>query len=122
MLLILPLGLARIYENITEQVPEPLEALARYTSPFQVVNSYGLFAVMTKRRPEIILEGSEDGVNWREYEFKWKPGDVKRAPVWMQKTGLEWIHRLSQEPRRLFKRYIVHGLPFAVSRIQFRGN
>ena len=32
-------------------------------------------------------------------------GTVKRAPVWMQRSGLEWIYRLAQEPRRLFKRY-----------------
>jgi len=32
-------------------------------------------------------------------------GTVKRAPLWMQRTGLEWIYRLAQEPRRLFKRY-----------------
>lgn len=34
-------------------------------------------------------------------------GMQKRAPRWMQKAGLEWLHRLSQEPRRLFKRYAV---------------
>jgi N-acetylglucosaminyldiphosphoundecaprenol N-acetyl-beta-D-mannosaminyltransferase len=38
---------------------------------------------------------------------------VKRAPRWMQKLGLEWIHRLWQEPRRLAKRYLIDGLPFA---------
>jgi N-acetylglucosaminyldiphosphoundecaprenol N-acetyl-beta-D-mannosaminyltransferase len=32
-------------------------------------------------------------------------GHMKRAPVWMQRTGLEWTFRLLQEPRRLFKRY-----------------
>jgi N-acetylglucosaminyldiphosphoundecaprenol N-acetyl-beta-D-mannosaminyltransferase len=32
-------------------------------------------------------------------------GTVKRAPVWMQRSGTEWIYRLAQEPRRLFKRY-----------------
>jgi N-acetylglucosaminyldiphosphoundecaprenol N-acetyl-beta-D-mannosaminyltransferase len=32
-------------------------------------------------------------------------GTVKRAPVWMQRVGMEWIYRLAQEPRRLFKRY-----------------
>jgi N-acetylglucosaminyldiphosphoundecaprenol N-acetyl-beta-D-mannosaminyltransferase len=41
-------------------------------------------------------------------------GQVRRAPVWMQKTGLEWLHRVAQEPRRLFKRYFVDGIPFAV--------
>lgn len=40
-------------------------------------------------------------------------GDVKRAPRWLQKVGLEWMHRLLQEPGRLAKRYLVHGLPFA---------
>lgn len=45
--------------------------------------------------------------------FSFVSGDVRRAPMWMQKTGLEWIHRLVQEPRRLFKRYVVNGLPFA---------
>lgn len=41
-------------------------------------------------------------------------GDVKRAPVWMQKLGLEWVHRLVQEPKRLFRRYIIDGIPFAI--------
>jgi len=45
--------------------------------------------------------------------FSFLCGDVKRAPKWMRKTGLEWIHRLIQEPGRLAKRYLVHGIPFA---------
>lgn len=40
-------------------------------------------------------------------------GHVKRAPAWMQQVGLEWVHRLIQEPRRLFRRYVVEDLPFA---------
>jgi N-acetylglucosaminyldiphosphoundecaprenol N-acetyl-beta-D-mannosaminyltransferase len=47
--------------------------------------------------------------------FSFLCGDVRRAPVWMQKTGLEWVHRLLQEPRRLFHRYVVVGIPFAGS-------
>ena len=38
---------------------------------------------------------------------------VQRAPRWMQKLGLEWMHRLWQEPRRLARRYLIDGLPFA---------
>lgn len=49
-------------------------------NPFRLVNSYGLFAVMTTSRPEIILEGSMDGAAWKEYRFKWKPGDLEKAP------------------------------------------
>ena len=38
---------------------------------------------------------------------------LPRAPAWMQRAGLEWVFRLVTEPRRLFKRYLVHDLPFA---------
>ncbi len=47
--------------------------------------------------------------------FSFLCGQVPRAPRWMQRCGLEWAHRLIQEPRRLFKRYLVVGLPYAVS-------
>jgi len=42
-------------------------------------------------------------------------GDVSRAPRWMRRVGLEWSWRLICEPRRLFKRYILQGLPFALT-------
>jgi N-acetylglucosaminyldiphosphoundecaprenol N-acetyl-beta-D-mannosaminyltransferase len=45
--------------------------------------------------------------------FSFVAGQVQRAPRWMQASGLEWMHRLIQEPRRLFRRYVVDGLPFA---------
>jgi N-acetylglucosaminyldiphosphoundecaprenol N-acetyl-beta-D-mannosaminyltransferase len=41
-------------------------------------------------------------------------GTLPRAPHWMQRLGLEWIHRLISEPRRLFRRYLVHDVPFAL--------
>ena len=47
--------------------------------------------------------------------FSFLAGHVKRAPLWMQRTGLEWTHRLLQEPRRLFRRYLIVGVPFAAS-------
>lgn len=40
-------------------------------------------------------------------------GDVSRAPGALQRLGLEWVHRLAQEPRRLARRYLLLGLPFA---------
>jgi N-acetylglucosaminyldiphosphoundecaprenol N-acetyl-beta-D-mannosaminyltransferase len=45
--------------------------------------------------------------------FSFLCGSVRRAPRWMQATGLEWLHRVAQEPRRLTKRYLIQGLPFA---------
>lgn len=40
---------------------------------------------------------------------------VPRAPVWMQRAGLEWLHRLGREPRRLFSRYIIRDMPYAAA-------
>lgn len=45
--------------------------------------------------------------------FDYNTGRLRRAPVWMQQTGLEWLFRLMQEPRRLFKRYLVNNPRFA---------
>ena len=57
-----------------------VSALSRALSPFYVANHYGLFAVMTTARPEIIVEGSRDGTEWKAYEFRYKPGDVTKRP------------------------------------------
>ncbi len=48
--------------------------------PLRSVNNYGLFAVMTTTRDEIAVEVSVDGREWREWPFRYKPGDVRRAP------------------------------------------
>jgi hypothetical protein len=47
---------------------------------------------MTKSRPEIVIEGSIDGVEWRAYEFRWKPGDLNRPPPWVapHQPRLDW--------------------------------
>jgi N-acetylglucosaminyldiphosphoundecaprenol N-acetyl-beta-D-mannosaminyltransferase len=39
--------------------------------------------------------------------FDYHAGNIKRAPMWMQKLSLEWLYRLLQDPKRLFKRYLV---------------
>lgn len=45
--------------------------------------------------------------------FSFLAGHVQRAPLIVQRLGLEWAHRLVQEPERLFRRYIIEDLPFA---------
>lgn len=72
--------------------PAPLVALERAVGPFRTINGYGLFAVMTTSRPEIVVEGSDDGMTWRPYEFKWKPGDLRRAPAFVapHQPRLDW--------------------------------
>lgn len=46
--------------------------------------------------------------------FSFAAGEISRAPRWAQRAGLEWVHRLLQEPRRLAKRYLVHDIPFGI--------
>jgi predicted DCC family thiol-disulfide oxidoreductase YuxK len=60
--------------------PKPLAKVQEFAQRFHIANAYGLFAMMTRERPEIIIEGSDDGITWKPYEFKWKPGDVKSTP------------------------------------------
>ena len=63
-----------------------------WINPLNVVSGYGLFAIMTTNRREIVIEGSYDGVEWREYEFRYKPGDVMRPPLWNipHQPRLDW--------------------------------
>ncbi|HLH44463.1 MAG TPA: lipase maturation factor family protein [Bryobacteraceae bacterium] len=90
--LLLALGATRIFETVEGGAPEPLHSLGRALAPFQIVNPYGLFAVMTTTRTEIIVEGSDDGERWQAYQFRYKPGPLDRAPRWVQphQPRLDW--------------------------------
>src|SRR4030095_14177359 len=85
--------------------PSAAQAVDSLIQPLHIVSSYGLFAVMTTKRNEIVVEGSEDGVEWREYEFKYKPGDVARRPPWNipHQPRLDWQMWFAalDDPRRL---------------------
>ena len=47
-------------------------------------------------------------------------GNVKRAPEWMSKCGLEWVYRIIKEPKRLAKRYIMDGFAMISVLIKYR--
>ncbi|MEP7015148.1 MAG: lipase maturation factor family protein [Verrucomicrobiota bacterium] len=72
--------------------PRPLAMIYGYLESFRIVNGYGLFRVMTKDRLEIVIEGSANGIDWRPYEFRWKPGDVRSPPRWCapHQPRLDW--------------------------------
>jgi len=71
---------------------KPVRFLYRTLSPFRIVNHYGLFAVMTTTRLEILVEGSKDGLQWKPYQFRYKPGDVTRKPHFVapHQPRLDW--------------------------------
>jgi hypothetical protein len=91
---IVPVSWVEAYPSVTHKrlALGWAEKVLAYTGPFHLVNSYGLFRVMTTSRPEIIIEGSSDGRTWREYEFKWKPGDLGRRPGFIapHQPRLDW--------------------------------
>ncbi len=88
---VLPVSLTEMAEMLGVKVPG-LEQVVEAQAPFGLVNQYGLFAVMTVTRPEIEVEGSNDGQNWEPYIFRYKAGPLNRAPGWVQpfQPRLDW--------------------------------
>jgi predicted DCC family thiol-disulfide oxidoreductase YuxK len=72
--------------------PRPVVGLYRWMAPLRSFNTYGLFAIMTTNRFEIIVQGSSDGLDWKTYEFKYKPGEVARRPGFVapHQPRLDW--------------------------------
>ena len=85
-------SLVQMDERFGGRPPEVAQAVDNLIEPLHIVSSYGLFAVMTTTRNEIVVEGSYDGAEWRDYEFWYKPGDVARRPRWNipHQPRLDW--------------------------------
>jgi hypothetical protein len=98
-------SLVQMNERFGGNPPAVVQAVDSLIEPLHIVSSYGLFAVMTTKRNEILVEGSDDGIQWREYEFKYKPGDVMRRPPWNipHQPRLDWQMWFAalDDPRRL---------------------
>jgi predicted DCC family thiol-disulfide oxidoreductase YuxK len=105
-LTVVPVGTNRVWQLVFGGGIPVADALTDAVSPLLIVNSYGLFAVMTTARPEIVVEGSDDGEDWREYEFRYKPGPTSRRPPWTipHQPRLDWqmwfaaLGGVSEEP------------------------
>jgi N-acetylglucosaminyldiphosphoundecaprenol N-acetyl-beta-D-mannosaminyltransferase len=79
-----------------------------------------VFVALSFPKGELVIEQLKDrfphlwwlGVG---ISFSFLCGHVRRAPLWVQRAGFEWLHRFAQEPRRLGKRYFLECIPFAAS-------
>jgi len=84
--------------------------------PYHLVNTYTLFASMTTERYEIVVEGSEDGKEWKEYLFPYKPSEVTRRPrrIAPYQPRLDWqiwflpFRDFESEP--WFQKFLIHLL------------
>ena len=73
-------------------VPAWLNKASFYVGAWRSVNGYGLFAVMTKTRGEISIEGSDDGEAWKPYAFRYKPNpEPNPANPFAGKPGIGWV-------------------------------
>jgi predicted DCC family thiol-disulfide oxidoreductase YuxK len=111
-LLIVFCSLVQMDARFGGKPPAAAQAVDRFLEPLHMVSGYGLFAVMTTQRDEIVIEGSYDGVEWREYQFRYKPGDPARRPPWNipHQPRLDWQMWFAalDDPRRLgwFTRFL----------------
>ncbi len=94
VLILAMLGILRLTQFVppVQQKLDMLVVTGNALAPLRVTSSYGLFAVMTKTRPEVVIEGSADGKNWETYEFKYKPQALDETPKWVQPymPRLDW--------------------------------
>jgi hypothetical protein len=70
---------ARMIWMVFPAAPLPITPV-RALAPWRIADQYGLFAIMTPDRYELEFQGSNDGVNWTAYKFRFKPQDIDKAP------------------------------------------
>lgn len=81
--------------NLSSQLIPGLAKIRRGMQPiagWHVSHTYGLFASMTRQREEVQILGSNDGVDWKAYSFKYKPNNDKKIPrwTWLHQPRLDW--------------------------------
>ncbi|MCH8846234.1 MAG: lipase maturation factor family protein [Proteobacteria bacterium] len=86
------MGSTQIKWVMSRHKDSQFSAVYRVLDPFGIVNSYGPFAVMTRVRNEIVIEGSADESTWQEYQFKYKPGNLEKCPTWVapHQPRIDW--------------------------------
>jgi len=121
-------GIADQAASILKKLHPGLRVVDTYSPPFGFENNpqenKKIFQLITQAESDVLFVGlgSPKGEKWSWLHkdkinssviicvgaaFDFIAGKSKRAPLWMQKVGLEWFHRFLKEPRRLWKRYLV---------------
>lgn len=117
-------------KKLSEQYPD-IEIVGMYSPPFRTLSNKEddeIVKIINESAPDFIWVGlgAPKQEKWMASHqgrvtglmvgvgagFDYFAGNIKRAPEWMQKNNLEWLYRLMQEPRRLFKRYFITNTKF----------
>jgi N-acetylglucosaminyldiphosphoundecaprenol N-acetyl-beta-D-mannosaminyltransferase len=111
-----------------------LQVVGTFTPPFRPLDESELLRLQSDIsgcQPDIIWVGLSTpkqekfmSGHWEQFDaglligvgaaFDFHSGRVPQAPRWMQRSGLEWFHRLCTDPRRLWKRYLIHNPMFVI--------
>lgn len=122
--------LERLKENLLERFPK-LKIVGMISPPYRELTSHeeeAFIARINEVHPDFLWVGlgAPKQEKWMAAQenkidslmigvgaaFAFHAGMFKRAPLWMQNAGLEWFHRLCQDPVRLWKRYVVTNTKF----------
>lgn len=122
--------LKTLEKNLLEKYPG-IEIVGMYSPPFRTMSNKEddeIVRIINDSAPDFIWVGlgAPKQEKWMASHqgrvtglmvgvgagFDYFAGNIKRAPEWMQKNNLEWLYRLIQEPRRLFKRYFITNAKF----------
>lgn len=122
--------LEKLYNNLTVKYPG-IEIAGMYSPPFRPMNpeeDNEIVKQINKTKPDFVWIGlgAPKQEKWMsEHQgrikglmlgvgagFDYFAGNISRAPQWMQKSNMEWLYRLTQEPKRLFKRYFYTNTKF----------
>ncbi len=90
---ILCIGTLKTYELATgERIPGWIGATMRLSSAYSITNAYHVFPTMTTRRIELEVQGSDDGLDWQTYHFKYKPDQLDQRPQFIipHQPRLDW--------------------------------
>ena len=121
---------AKAAENLKKRY-SGLQVAGTYSPPYgfekDALEIKKIAEMIKEAQPQILIVGlgcpKQEKFIWnnREYlnvpvslglgaSFDFEAGNIKRAPRWMQKCGFEWLFRITQDPKRLFKRYIIDDM------------
>ncbi len=118
-------------EKLTARFPG-LQVVGTYTPPFRPLTAderAALAAEIAAKKPSVLWVGLSTpkqeyfvAENWATLDagvligvgaaFDFHSGRIQQAPLWMQRNGLEWFYRVTREPRRLWRRYLVNNTLF----------
>lgn len=118
-----------------------LQVIGTYSPPYGFENDSSemnkIDAMIKKARPDILIVGlgcpKQEKFIYNNYKklgvpislglgasFDFEAGNIKRAPKWMANHGLEWLFRITQDPKRLMKRYLINDMKIFKLAVKYR--